>query len=99
MLSVAIGNRVGVMSVSRVQIPDSPPDCCTLSKDKVQFLLFLAKNHNIFASKKFLSAILSAIRIYCASGREAISASMRAALFRCIWSLTWTYVFSVNDAA
>ena len=72
-----------------LQIPDSPPDYRTLSKDKVRFLLFSAKNHNIFASKKFLSAILSAIGIYFASGRDAISASIRAALFRCIWSLTW----------
>ena len=72
-----------------LQIPDSPPDYRTLSKDKVRFLLFPAKNHNIFASKKFLSAILSAIRIYCASGREAISASMRAALSRFICSVAW----------
>ena len=37
------GNRVGVMSVSRVQIPASPPDYRTLSKDKVRFLLFYEK--------------------------------------------------------
>ena len=83
-----IGNRVGVMSVSRVQIPDSPPDYRTLSKDKVRFLLFLTENTNIFRGMKILSAILSAMRIYFASGRDAISASIRAALFRCIWSLT-----------
>ena len=44
-----IGNRVGVMSVSRVQIPDSPPDYRTLSKDKVRFLLFCEKIWYIFA--------------------------------------------------
>ena len=41
-----IGNRVGVMSVSRVQIPDSPPDYRTLSKDKVRFLLLSQRKRN-----------------------------------------------------
>ena len=49
-----IGNRVGVMSVSRVQIPDSPPDYRTLSKDKVRFLLFSTKKHEYFSrNEKF----------------------------------------------
>ena len=52
-------------------------------------LWFWIVKRNFFMGKKFMSAILSAIRIYCASGRDAISASIRAALFRCIWSLTW----------
>ena len=43
-----IGNRVGVMSVSRVQIPDSPPDYRTLSKDKVRILLFFNGKHEYF---------------------------------------------------
>ena len=41
-----IGNRVGVMSVSRVRIPDSPPDYRTLSKDKVRFLLLSQRKRN-----------------------------------------------------
>ena len=60
-----IGNRVGVMSVSRVQIPDSPPDYRTLSNDKVRFLLFLTENTNIFRGMKILSAILSASGLFC----------------------------------
>ena len=82
MLSVAIGNRVGVMSVSRVQIPDSPPDYRTLSKDKVRFLLFCEKIWCISARVYFLDANPDDNHAFLEITVVWISFSMRSALSR-----------------
>ena len=58
-----IGNRVGVMSVSRVQIPDSPPDYRTLSKDKVRLLLFFNGKHEYFSRNENFECNPKCIRI------------------------------------
>ncbi len=47
-----IGNRVGVMSVSRVQIPDSPPKIRTFSNEKVRIFSIITKNNNFFGGMK-----------------------------------------------
>ena len=47
-----IGNRVGVMSVSRVQIPDSPPEIRTFLKEKVRIFLFSERIKTFWENKK-----------------------------------------------
>ena len=95
MLSFAIGNRVGVMSVSRVQIPDSPPDYRTLLKDKVRFLLFCEEIWYIFARKYgtflresiFLTTILTTITHFWRS-QSSGSASPCALRCRGAWPVS-----------
>lgn len=77
-----IGNRVGVMSVSRVQIPDSPPDYRTLSNDKVRFLLFCEKIWCISARVHFLDDNPDDNHAFLEITVVWISFSMRSALSR-----------------
>ena len=77
-----IGNRVGVMSVSRVQIPDSPPDYRTLSNDKVRFFLFCEKIWCISARVYFLDDNPDDNHAFLEITVVWISFSMRSALSR-----------------
>lgn len=46
-----IGNRVGVMSVSRVQIPDSPPESTGIDLVSVLFIFLSLKKLSIIFAK------------------------------------------------
>ena len=48
-----IGNRVGVMSVSRVQIPDSPPKSTGIDLVSVLFIFFIAEKVEYNFCKKY----------------------------------------------
>ena len=50
------GNRVGVMSVSRVQIPDSPPEIRTFSNEKVRIFSILEEIQNFFDEIKIFDS-------------------------------------------
>ena len=65
-----------------LQIPDSPPDCRTLSNDKVRFLLFCEKIWCISAQVHFLDDNPDDNHAFLEITVVWISFSMRSALSR-----------------
>ena len=65
-----------------IQIPDSPPDYRTLSKDKVRFLLFCEKIWYIFARVNFSDDDPDDNHAFLEITVVWISFSMRSALSR-----------------